>query len=192
MCETKMMTNKLDRKQREELQLKIDYYSDMLFKLCFLRLQNRQDAEDVVQEVLYQYIRRDASFESEEHEKAWLIKVAMNGCRKLWRSAWYRHRNQQVSREAESRVGQDNAVTERAEVSPESDILRKETNRMLLEAVMKLPLKYRDVIHLFYYEDLSVKQIAEITGRKESTVTSQLTRGREMLKKMLKEDFDFA
>lgn len=192
MCETKMMISKLDWRQKEELQLKIDYYSDMLFKVCFLRLQNRQDAEDVVQEVLYQYIRREMPFESEEHEKAWLIKVALNGCRKLWRSAWYRHKSPQEITEEVAHCGQGTEAVGKDANPPESDVLKKETNRMLLEAVMKLPLKYRDVIHLFYYEDLSVKQIAGITGRKESTVTSQLTRGREILKQLLKEDFDFA
>lgn len=192
MCETKMMTNKLDQRQKEELQLKIDFYSDMLFKLCLLRLQNRQDAEDVVQEVLYQYIRRDVTFESEQHEKAWLIKVALNGCRKLWRSAWYRHISRQETTDEAMYSGPDMETVRNTDTSPESEMLRKETNRMLLQAVMKLPLKYRDVIHLFYYEDLSVKQIAEITGRKESTVTSQLTRGRELLRQLLKEDFDFA
>ena len=95
-----------------ELQLKIERYTDMLFKLSYIRLQNRQDAEDVVQ-------------------------------------------------------------------------------RLLLQAVMALPEKYRDVIHLFYYEELSVKEIARITNRGESTVTSQLTRGRELLRKSLKEEYDF-
>lgn len=62
----------------------------------------------------------------------------------------------------------------------------------MLEAVWGLPVAYRDVIHLFYYEELSVKEIADILERKVSTVTSQLTRGRELLKKSLKEEYDFA
>ncbi len=105
----------------QELQQKIEKYTDMLFKLSYIRLQNQQDAEDVVQEVFYQYLRNTTSFESREHEKAWLLRV----------------------------------------------------------------------IHLFYYEELSVKEIARITGRGESTVTSQLTRGRELLRKSLKEEYDF-
>ena len=76
-----------------ELQLKIGKYGDMLFKLSLLRLQNPQDAEDVVQEVFYQYIRFYGTFQSEEHEKAWLLKTTMNACRKVWRSAWKRHRS---------------------------------------------------------------------------------------------------
>lgn len=198
MRETKMMTdktnkeNRIKERQREELQRKIDRYSDMLFKLCYLRLQNRQDAEDVVQEVLYQYIRHGESFESEEHEKAWLIKVALNACRKLWRSAWYRHRSPQEVVAEESYSEPEKGVTGEAQDTPETEVLKREANEMLLQAVMDLPMKYRDVIHLFYYEEMSVKQIARITERKESTVTSQLTRGRELLKQTLKEDFDFA
>lgn len=183
------MIDKIDKRQQEELQLKIDLYADMLFKLCFLRLGNRQDAEDIVQEVFYQYFKHEGAFESEEHEKAWMIKVALNACRKLWRSAWYRHRShQEVLAEIDSR----NQLTESVGESPEADAVKREDNAMLLKAVMDLPVKYRDVIHLFYYEGLSIKQIAGITGRKESTITSQLTRGREMLKQSLKEDFDFA
>ena len=75
------------------LQLKIDEYGDMLFKLSYVRLQNRQDAEDVVQEVFYQYLKKPQSFQGPEHEKAWFLKVTLNACRKVWRSAWKRHQN---------------------------------------------------------------------------------------------------
>ena len=68
---------------------------------------------------------------------------------------------------------------------------QRETEKKLLEAVLALPVKYRDVIHLFYYQGLSVREIAQATGSKESTVTSQLTRGREILKRSLKEEYDF-
>lgn len=75
---------------------------------------------------------------------------------------------------------------------PENCVMVSEENRLLLAAVMLLPLKYRDVIHLFYYEEMSIKEIAQITGRRESTVTSQLSRARELLRKSLKEEYDFA
>lgn len=168
----------------QDLQGKIDCYSDMLFKIAFMRLQNVQDAEDVVQEVFYQYIKREERFESDEHEKAWLIKVTLNACRKVWRSAWNRHRD-----------GGDedvNTYSEGVQQGLEEGILSVESNRILLAAVKELPAKYRDVIHLFYYEEMSIKEIGEVTGRKESTVTSQLTRARELLKRRLKEEYDFA
>ncbi|MCI8527598.1 MAG: sigma-70 family RNA polymerase sigma factor [Lachnospiraceae bacterium] len=186
-----------------ELQLKIERYTDMLFKLSYIRLQNRQDAEDVVQEVFYQYLKNSTSFESQEHEKAWLLRVTLNACKKVWRSAWKRHQSdccpKSSMQEGYGRLG-DIAETGElnsgmaltaAVVEPEESAVRQEEKRLLLQAVMALPEKYRDVIHLFYYEELSVKEIARITNRGESTVTSQLTRGRELLRKSLKEEYDF-
>lgn len=73
----------------------------------------------------------------------------------------------------------------------EAGILEKERNREIMEAVLKLPRRYREVIHLFYFQQMSVKEISAATGRKESTITSQLTRGRELLKKNLKEEYRY-
>lgn len=175
-----------------ELQLKIDRYGDMLFRLSYLRLQNRQDAEDVVQEVFYRYLSRQKSFESPEHEKAWFLKVTLNACGKVWRSAWKRHQSSWQPGDADSAEGWSRGVESGEDFSgPEEHLIRREEKRRLLEKVLALPEKYRDVIHLFYYEDLSVKEIARITGRRESTVTSQLTRGREILRRSLKEGYDF-
>lgn len=174
-----------------ELQLKIDAYGNMLFKLSYLRLQNVQDAEDVVQEVFYQYLRRSRSFESPEHEKAWLIKVTLNACGKIWRGAKRRpeeHLDMEVIESLTART-EDKAGADT--LDPEEACVRQDERRRVLEAVMALPARYRDVIHLFYYEEIPVKEIARITGRGESTVTSQLTRGRGLLKKMLKGEYEF-
>lgn len=70
---------------------KINNYSSLLYRIAFLQLKNNQDAEDVVQETFYRLVKNRKEFETPEHEKAWLIKVTLNGCRKVWRSAWYRH-----------------------------------------------------------------------------------------------------
>ena len=169
----------------ERLQQKIDKYSDMLYRIAFIQLKNSQDAEDVVQETFYQFIKGRKEFETEEHEKAWLIKVTLNGCRKVWRSAWYRHREDLPEQELHG------GLETEADSSMESAVLQKERRREIMEAVMKLPGKYREVIHLFYYQQMSIKEIALVTERKESTVTSQLTRGREMLKKNLKEEYRY-
>lgn len=170
---------------RDVLQEKINAYSDMLYRIAFLQLRNNQDAEDVVQETFYQFVKCRKAFETEEHEKAWLIKVTLNGCRKIWRSAWYRHRDVMPEYEtAEKAAGT-------ADDGMEESILQRERNREIMEAVMKLPRKYREVIHLFYFQQMSIKEIGLITRRKESTVTSQLTRGRELLKKNLKEEYRY-
>lgn len=167
-------------------QLIIDQYSDMLFKIAYLRLKSVQDAEDVIQEVFYQYLKRTEGFSDGEHEKAWLIRVTLNACHKVWRSAWSRHRSD------EDVVLYENFADDSSQPGPEENLVAAVESRMLLEAVGTLPAKYRDVIHLFYYEEMSVREIAVATGRKESTVTSQLTRGRELLRKILKEEYDFA
>lgn len=173
-----------ERQQREALlQQKVEAYLATLYKVAFMQMKNAEDAEDVVQEVFYQYIRTNTVFESQEHEKAWLLKVTLNTCRKLWRSAWFRHR---------ATLPEDIPLSDETDgEQPESLCIRKEENRGLMQAVWELPDKYREVIHLFYYEGLSVKEIALICGRQESTVTSQLTRGRNMLKKSLKEEYQF-
>lgn len=163
----------------ETLQLKIDEYAGMLYKLAFFQLKNYQDAEDVVQETFYQYIKAAPVFASREHEKAWFMKVTLNGCRKIFRCAWYRHRDSLPVPELPS------------ESNMERLVLEKERRQEVLQAVFSLPGRYREVLHLFYFEDLSIRQIMDVTGRKESTVTSQLTRGRELLKKKLKEEYQY-
>jgi len=194
-----------DGMDNRELQQKIEEYTDMLFKLSYIHLQNQQDAEDVVQEVFYQYLKNSRTFESREHEKAWLLRVTLNACKKVWRSAWRRHRSDVYPEElrqegnlagdgypaAAERDQDDTTDTGGAFPGPEETAIRREEHKLLMEAVLALPEKYRDVIHLFYYEELSVKEIARITGRGESTVTSQLTRGRALLRKSLKEEYDF-
>ena len=180
-----MATNMIQDTTRiqEKLQEKIDSYSDMLFKIAYARMGNRADAEDVVQETFYQYFKSSKEFDDEEYEKAWLIRVTLNGCRKIWRNGFNRRRSDDVDPKKEPETG---------DCSPEEVFLDKERARTVLEAVWRLPTAYREVIHLFYYEELSVKEIALIWERKISTVTSQLTRGRKMLKRSLKEEYDFA
>lgn len=167
-------------KDKAVLQQKIEQYADMLYKLAFSQMRNRQDAEDVVQEVFYQYVKKEKQFESEEHEKAWLIRVTLNACRKIWRSAWYKHT-------VPFSPPQD--MTDKDSV--DEQMILAEEEREILAAVMGLPRKYREVIHLFYFENMSIKTICEITGKKTNTVTSQLTRGRSLLQKTLKEVYQY-
>lgn len=143
-------------------------YADMIYRLAYSHTQNRNDADDVFQEVFLRYMKGTKSFESEEHEKAWLIRVTVNCCKKLWSSAWFRHT-----------VELDENLA--LEMPEESDVYH---------SLLQLPKKYRTVIHLFYYEDMPVAQIGRILGMKESAVRTQLTRARNLLKTKLKGDFD--
>ncbi len=127
---------------------------------------NVSDAEDMVQEALLRAYEKAPEFISEEHEKAWLIRVTVNLCNSRLRSPWRKRREPLL----------------------DSYPAPKPEQRELLGHVLSLPPKYRAVIHLFYYEGYPVKDIAELTGQKESTVRSLLTRARQKLKSDLKED----
>jgi RNA polymerase sigma-70 factor (ECF subfamily) len=122
-------------------------------------MKNKHDAEDVFQEVFIRYISKPRTFQSEEHRKAWLIRVTINRSRSFW-GEWFRNNTEPL----------DHSIAAQTEV--ESD---------LSEYLSLLPKKYRSVIHLFYYEELSVRQISEILGRQESTIRTQLTRARHIL-----------
>jgi len=141
----------------------VDKYANMVYRLALAHMKSKHDAEDVFQDVFLRYILKPRSFESEEHRKAWLIRVTINRSRSIW-GAWFR-KNEPL----------DDFLA--VETEPDND---------LSEYLALLPQKYRSVIHLFYYEDLSVKQISEILGAKESTVRTWLTRARSILSEKLR------
>ena len=146
-------------------------YGDMIYRLALVRTRSAADAEDVVQEVFLRCLKNSPRFESAEHQKAWLLKVTVNCSKSLMGSAFRRH------------AVPEDAAGELAAETQESD-------PGVYEAVMKLPEKYRTAIHLFYYEDYSVKEIAALMRATESTVKSWLHRARGMLKETLGGDYE--
>jgi len=149
-------------------------HSDMVYKLALSRLRHREDAEDIFQDVFLKFVKSGKCFEDDEHIKAWLIRVTVNCCNKLRTTAWFRHT---VMLDDEDLPGADVEISqEKSEVT---------------SAVLELPPKYRTVIHLFYYEDMSVAEIGRALGAKVSTITSQLNRARKMLREKLKGDYDY-
>ncbi len=169
-------------KTSESFEQVMEFYMPMVYRIAFSRLGSAHDAEDITQDVFLKYYRADVTYNNEEHRKAWLIRCAINCIKNLVTSAWFRHRA--------SDEGLENMESmEEAGVIPGSDseIDRIEQKNAVMSAVMKLPEKYRTVIHLFYFEDMSVTQISKATGIREATVKSQLSRARDMLKPMLKE-----
>ena len=146
-------------------------YADRMFAAAFSVCQNRMDADDAVQDTLIRYHSLAMDYENEEHLKAWLLRVAINRAKDLSKSFWRRNK-----------VPWEDYMQELTFEAPEDS--------RLFEAVMRLPDKYRTAIHLFYYEDYSIREIAEILRCREGTVKSQLSRGRELLKTMLKEEWD--
>lgn len=141
----------------------IEKYSKMVYRLALAQMRNKQDAEDVFQDVFLRYISKLRTFENEEHRKAWLIRVTINRSRSLW-AAWFR----------KTEPLDDSLV---AETTIENDIS---------EYLALLPQKYRPLIHLFYYEELSIKQISDILDAKESTIRTWLTRARSLLREELR------
>lgn len=146
----------------------METYGTMLFRLCLVSLGNANDAEDAVQETLIKYIRKKPVFESAEHEKAWLIAVAMNKCRDLLR---FRTRHPVVDPE------EIKAYTEES------------SNSGILEALMTLPEKFRTVLTLFYVEEYSVKEIADIIGKTTSAVKMRLQKGRVLLGEAYRKEY---
>ncbi len=148
----------------------IDIYGNSILRLAYSYLHNLSDAEDILQDTLIQYMKTAPEFESSDHEKRWLLKVASNISKNRIRYNSYRETDELM---------EELVAKEREDLS------------FVWEAVKELPDKYREVIHLFYQEGLSTKEIADTLGRKEATVRSDLLRGREKLKTILKEGYDF-
>ena len=144
-------------------------YQDNLFAVAFNICQNTQDAEDVIQDTFVQYYTTKKEFDSEEHIRAWLIRVAVNKAKNVTRTFWRRNK-----------VSIEDFTEMLAFETPESETL--------FETVMQLPKKYRIVIHLYYYEDYSVGEIAKILKLSESNVKTRLMRGRAKLREVLKEE----
>ena len=151
---------------RDEFALAVERYADMIFRVAYSTLRRREDAEDVMQDVLLKLYRADRPFDSEEHRKAWLIRVAVNESRKAAR----RYRRAAPLEEL-----------------PETAAFDRSEDRELFLAVMALPEKYRTAVYLHYYEGYSVREVAALTGSRESTVQTRLARARELLRKALEE-----
>ena len=153
-------------RSEQEVNRAIDRYADMVRRLCMLHLKNEADTEDIFQTVFLKYVLSSVSFESPEHEKAWLIRVTINACKDLLKS-FFRSRTASL----------DEVLEQPAQLQPD--------HREVLEVVLSLPQKYRDVIYLHYYEGYTAPQISRILGKNVNTVYTLLTRSRQMLREKL-------
>ena len=148
----------------------LDTYGDSILRYAYSYLHNISDAEDILQDTLIQYLKTGLVFESTAHEKAWLLRVAAN---------LSKNRLDYNSIRKTDELNEELAADERDDLS------------FVWEAVKSLPVKYREVIHLFYHEGCSVREISNILKRPEATVRSDLHRGRERLREILREEYDF-
>ena len=155
-------------RSEEEASRAIDLYGDTVKRICMIHLKNYADTEDIFQTVFLKYVLKSPEFHSTDHEKAWIIRVTINACRDLLKSFFH------------SRTLPLDSLREKpGEPAPDhSDVL---------EAVLALPSKYKDVIYLYYYEEYSAEEIGQILRKNTNTVYTLLNRGRQLLRSSLEE-----
>lgn len=165
------MEHELAKKQRWNYL--VDEYQTMLYRIAFSNMRNRADAEDAVQEAFLRYMTDEKPILNKEHEKAWLIRTTIHICVDVLKSSW--HRKTVALDETFQNTARDVYLPYQVK------------DDKTLEAVLQLPVHYRNPIYLFYYEDYSIHEIAGVLNEKESTIKTRLRRGREEVKKILTE-----
>jgi len=153
-------------KSAEDLNRVMEAYSDLVRRICFVHLKNMHDTEDVFQNVYMKYLLHEGSFESAEHEKSWFARVTINAC-----TDWLRYLSHRKWVPLDV-------------IDEEKEVL-DHTSRGILEIVLQLPEKYRNVIYLYYYEEYSAVEIADILGKRENTVYTWLSRAKGILRDRL-------
>lgn len=153
-------------RSEQEVNRAIEQYADTVRRLCMIHLKNYHDTEEIFQTVFLKYFLSSVVFENREHEKAWFIRVTINSCKDLLKS-FFRSRT----------VPLDGLLNQAEELTPD--------NSDVLEAVLSLPEKYREVVYLYYYEEYSAVEISHILGKKTNTIYTHLTRARRLLKEKL-------
>ena len=155
----------------------VDKYLKMVYRISFHYFGNREDAEDVSQDVFLKLYSHNTKFESEEELKAWLIRVTTNTCHSYFRNPFRKRKTEIDEKEIENIVGSS---------SSEQEIINR---KVVMDAVMSLPERYRIVVDLYYYEEYSICQISNTLNIKETTIQTRLSRAREKLKSVLKDCF---
>ena len=158
-------------RSEQEANRVIGQYAGLVRRICLMHLKNRADSEDVFQTVFLKYVLSTAAFKSEEHEKAWFIRVTVNACKDLLGSFFRTHT-----------VPLDELVDLPAEAPPDT--------REGLDAVLSLPEKYRDAVYLHYIEGYTAPEIGEILHKNVNTVYTLLTRSKKLLREKLGGDGD--
>lgn len=157
---------------RKSVEWAINKYQKNLLAAAYSILKNKENAKDVVQDSFIKYYTLNKDYVDEEHIRAWLLRVTINRAKDVKKSFWNRFKS-------------DDSFSVRSNVT----YVHNEEYSNLIDAVMELPEKYRVVIHLYYYEDLKIKEISSILRITETNVKVRLTRGREMLRIKLREDW---
>ncbi len=160
---------KISESTCDKVSIALEKYSAKVYRICFMYLRNKAEAEDAFQDVFLRFMQTEKEFESEEHEKAWICRVAINRCKDIVKSIRYKF------------ISLDNLPELKFENEQDSTVL---------DAILNLPPKYKDVVYLFYCEGYKASQVADILGSNENTIYSQLSRARSILKERLGEDYE--
>lgn len=160
---------------KEKLTSLIELYGNDVLRIATLYTQNPSTAEDIFQDVFFKVNKYLSSFSGKSSEKTWIIKITINTCKDYLKSAW---RKKIVSLEDFNETS-DN-------VSYDNNIIDSENANMIFNEILTLPLKYKDVLILYYYKDFSTAEISKILNVPEATVRTRMKRARELLKEKLK------
>lgn len=147
-------------------------YGDSILRLCYLYLKDYHLAEDAAQDTFLKVYRNLKNFRNESNIKTWITRIAINECKNCMRKNWFGRERYEIP----------------AEIQGENPFDLIDVKESVTEVIQKLPLKYREVILLYYYQEHTVKEISEMLHLKESNVQQRLKRGREKLKTELKEE----
>lgn len=153
-------------RSEHEVNRALEQYADTVRRLCMIHLKSYHDSEDIFQTVFLKYVLSSVKFENEEHEKAWFIRVTINACKDFFKDFFRSHT-----------VPLEELLHQQEELTPD--------NSEVLDAVLSLPAKYRDVVYLYYYEGYTAVEIAHILRKNENTVYTLLTRSKRLLREKL-------
>ena len=158
-----------DQDQNECFERLVNQCQASLLRTCYMYLRDREQAEDAVQETFFKAYRNFGAFRGESAEKTWLMKIAINTCRDMRRTGWFLHMDRRVT----------------PEMLPDASVPFEEIEEGLIVEVMNLPLRLREVVLLYYYQNMDTNEIAQTLGIARSSVSGRLQRARKILREIL-------
>lgn len=171
------MTN-LSLNSRDDFEKVLELYNKTVYRLAYARTGSVHDAEDILQEVFLRYVKSGMVFNNEDHRKAWLLKVTSNCSKTLVTSSWNKRRT-----DADIEAGAVSGLDSVGDIAKDAE--KNSRKALVRKSVSTLPEKYRIVVHLFYFEDMSIEEISNIAEISISTAKTRLHRARKMLKERL-------
>lgn len=162
-----------DNNREQRLNRLVEAYQKPLLNMCYIYLRDRGLAEDAVQETFLKAYKAIKSFRGESQERTWLIKIAINACRDIKRSAWHRHTNRAVTPEDLPAIAENN----------------RSLSIDVADAIMRLPDKYKEVVLLHYFQDMKLSEIASIMGVTTSAVSRRIQKANKELYSLLGKEY---